>query len=180
MYVTPLHCHHSNVPLFQLKVKYLQLSSIPITTFNGGIDNSEKYDVIWTPLRGWRRGLCSLELTTMILVWVEVAGDDNSVRELPAGERVLGLLALAGRTELDEDLAAAGHLHPGHGTGYLDRPDLAVLGALLADVLQDVLVLLLVYQLIGGYHVQETQHLGALARTSHASHTRYLNGNRAG
>ena len=67
---------------------------------------------------------------------------------------MLGLLALDRRAELDEDLAAAGDLHPRDGAGDLEAAHLAILAALLPDVLQDVLVLLLIGQL----ECQKAQH----------------------
>ena len=47
----------------------------------------------------------------MVLVRLEVAGDDDAVGELPAGEGVLRLLAVGDGRELHEDLPAAGNLN---------------------------------------------------------------------
>ena len=51
-----------------------------------------------------------LELPPVVLVRLEVAGDDDAVGELPAGEGVLRLLAVGDGRELHEDLAATGNL----------------------------------------------------------------------
>ena len=67
------------------------------------------------------------------------------------------------------NLADAGHVHAGQRTGDLEAADLAVLGALLADVLEDVLVLLLVPQLLLRHHVQQTQNLRRQPGTRHAA-----------
>jgi len=98
--------------------------------------------------------LVLLKLSAMILVWVEVAGDDDPVAELPPRERVLSLLTLAGRAKLYKDLPTPGNLHPGHRPRDLDGADLSVLGALLADVLQNVFILLLVSEFLRQDHVQ--------------------------
>ena len=71
---------------------------------------------------------------------------------------------------MDTNLADAGHVHAGQRAGDLEAADLAVLGALLADVLEDVLVLLLVPQLILRHHVEETEDLGGEAGAGHALH----------
>jgi len=112
-------------------------------------------------LLGWS----GLELPAMILVRIVVARYHHPAGEFTAGESVLGLLALDGGAELYEDLAAAGYLHPGHGAGNLQAAHLPVLPALLPDVLQDVLVLLLVSQLLRHHHVQQAEHLRGLARS---------------
>jgi len=95
----------------------------------------------------------------VILLQIEITGHHHPAGEFTAGESVLGLLALDGGAELYEDLAAAGDLHPGHGAGNLQAAHLPVLPALLPDVLQDVLVLLLVSQLLRNHHVQQAEHL---------------------
>ena len=46
----------------------------------------------------------------MILVGVEVGGDDDAVGKLPAGQRQLGLLAFRNAAELDEDLSGHGDI----------------------------------------------------------------------
>lgn len=61
-------------------------------------------------------------------------------------------------------LPAAGHLHAVHGPRDLDGAHAAVLAALLADVLQDLLVVVVVHQLLGHHHVEEAQHLGGQPR----------------
>ena len=70
---------------------------------------------------------------------------------------------------MDTNLADAGHVHAGQRAGDLEAADLAVLGALLADVLEDVLVLLLVPQLLLRHHVQQTQNLRRQPGTRHAA-----------
>ena len=55
-----------------------------------------------------------LELSSVILVRIEVAGHDDPAGELPSGERVLGLLALHAASELDEHLPAARDIHTRH------------------------------------------------------------------
>ena len=52
-----------------------------------------------------------LELPPVVLVRLEVAGDDDAVGELPAGEGVLRLLAVGDGRELHEDLATPGNLN---------------------------------------------------------------------
>ena len=54
--------------------------------------------------------ITTLELPPVVLVGLEVAGDDDAVGELPAGEGVLRLLAVGDGLELHEDLATAGNL----------------------------------------------------------------------
>ena len=73
-------------------------------------------------------------------------------------------------------LAGAGHLQAVHRSGDLDALDLAVLAALVLDVLYDLLILVIIQQLLGGHHVHQTQHLGGQAtHLSHrAVHTRHL------
>lgn len=61
-------------------------------------------------------------------------------------------------------LPAAGHLHAVHGPRDLHGAHAAVLAALLADVLQDLLVVVVVHQLLGHHHVEEAQHLGGQSR----------------
>ena len=99
----------------------------------------------------------------MILLRIEITRHNHAIGELSARESVLGLLALDGAAELDEDLAAAGDLDTWHRAGDLQAANLPVLAALLPDVLQDVLVLLLVGQLLRHHHVQQAQHLRGLA-----------------
>ena len=55
-------------------------------------------------------------------------------------------------------------------SGYLEGSDLPILGALLPDVLQNILVLLLVPQLLLRHHVQETEDLRGQPRPGHALH----------
>lgn len=57
-------------------------------------------------------------------------------------------------------LSGAGHLQAVHWSGDLDALHLAVLAALVSDVLHDLLVLFVVQELFGGHHVHQTQHLG--------------------
>lgn len=56
-------------------------------------------------------------------------------------------------------LSTAGDFHAVDRSGDLDGADAAVLAALLADVLQDLLVVLVVHQLLGHHHVEKAQHL---------------------
>lgn len=127
----------------------------------------------------------------MIHVGIVVFGDHYSVGELASGQSLHGFLTFGGRDVLHEDLQrqkafglrgalkqqestsegagrthlpAAGHLHAVHGPGDLDGAHAAVLAALLADVLQDLLVVLVVHQLLGHHHVEEAQHLGGHSR----------------
>lgn len=61
-------------------------------------------------------------------------------------------------------LPAAGDLHSVDGPGDLDGADAAVLAALLSDVFQDLLVVLVVHQLLRHHHVEKAQHLCGHAR----------------
>ena len=109
-----------------------------------------------------------LELLPVVLIRLEVRGDDHSVRELPAGEGLLRLLAAGNVGKLDKDLAAARNLDSRKRTGDLDGAHPAELAALLEHVLEDVLILLLVDQLLGLHHVEEAQHLRLLPGSLHA------------
>ena len=105
-----------------------------------------------------------LKLSAMILVRVEIAGDDHAIRELSPCECVLGLLALHAGTELDEDLSAARYIHARHRTRDLDTAHLSKPTTLLADILQNILVLLLINQFLRHHHVEETEHFGRIRR----------------
>lgn len=61
-------------------------------------------------------------------------------------------------------LPTAGHFDAIDGSGDLNGADAAVLAALLSDVLQDLLVVLVVHQLLGHHHVEKAQHLRGHAR----------------
>lgn len=61
-------------------------------------------------------------------------------------------------------LPAAGDLHAVDGPRDLDGAHAAILAALLADVLQDLLIVLIVHKLLGHHHVEETQHFGGQSR----------------
>lgn len=57
------------------------------------------------------------------------------------------------KVSLASYLASAGHLQAVHRSGDLDALDLAVLAALVPDVLHNLLVLLVIQQLLRGHHV---------------------------
>lgn len=61
-------------------------------------------------------------------------------------------------------LSTAGDFHTIDGPGDLDGADATILAALLADVLQDLLIVLVIHQLLGHHHVEKTQHLRGHAR----------------
>lgn len=100
----------------------------------------------------------------MILIWIEVRRDDHTVAKLAPSKRLLRLLAVDDRVELDKHLATAGHVHPFDGARDFDAPHHTVLVALLPNVLENVLVLFLVLQLVRRDHVQQAQHLGRWTR----------------
>lgn len=62
-------------------------------------------------------------------------------------------------------LSGAGHLQAVHWAGDLDTLHLAVLAALVSDVLHYLLVLFVVQELFWCHHVHQTQHL-----SGHAAH----------
>lgn len=61
-------------------------------------------------------------------------------------------------------LSTAGDFHTVDGSGDFDGADAAVLAALLADVLQDLLVVFVIHQLLRHHHVEKAQHLRGHAR----------------
>merc|ERR1719495_1023621 len=81
----------------------------------------------------------SLEVPTVVLVRVEVGGDDHAVGELATGQGVLGLLTLHRGAKLDKYLSAAGDFNSRHRSRNFEATHLSKLAALLPDVLQDVL-----------------------------------------
>lgn len=62
-------------------------------------------------------------------------------------------------------LSSAGHLQAVHWSGDLDALHLAVLAALVSDVLHYLLVLFVVQEFLWCHHVHQTQHL-----SGHAAH----------
>jgi len=76
-----------------------------------------------------------LKLSTMILVRVEITGNDHAIRELSSCESVLGFLALHAGAELDEDLPAPRYIHARHRTRDLDTAHLSKPATFLADIL---------------------------------------------
>lgn len=65
-------------------------------------------------------------------------------------------------------LASSRDFQTVHRSGYLNALNLAVLAALVPDILHNLLVFFIIQQLLGGHHVHKTQHLGG--QTSHLSH----------
>jgi len=83
-------------------------------------------------------------------------------------------LTVENRVEFDKDLAATRNFHALDGAGYFHAPHDAILRALLLDVFQYVLVLLLVPQLIRRDHVEQAEHLGGRTGGDHIRQTRHL------
>merc|ERR1719219_2639162 len=117
---------------------------------------------------------CCSKLPSVILLWVVVTGDNDSVRELPPRETELCCLAVAAIGKLNKHLATTWNFDSWNRSRDLYGLHLAKLAALLPDIFQDVLVFFLIHELFFDDHVEKTENLSWLTRTCHACHSRHL------
>lgn len=140
------------------------------------------------------------EIPAVIGVWIAVFGHHHPVGKLPACQPLHGLLGVKNWCELHKDLkfflkikqqwglvtshsivyhksnvngsylAGSRHFQAIHRSRYLNAFNLAVLAALIPDVLHNLLILFIIQQLFRGHHVHQTQHLrGQAAHLSHGA-----------